>query len=170
MISVFMQNWEDGNDDEYCSIRKIRATRSPLPISSGIDIEIVNFASEQGPGVQVFPRQYSAGRTPNPRRAVCNAEIKFRRFSIITRRSGADCIATWSLRAQAGAGMVGTICRKPWMPARTRVISSIAWSQAPQLSKAIFSARRAAQTEVRKLAEQAHYQLCQEDSWHLLYR
>ena len=37
---VFMQNWEDDDNDEYCSINKTPLMPLPLPISIGIDIDI----------------------------------------------------------------------------------------------------------------------------------
>ena len=46
VIGVFMQNWEDDNDDEYCSIKEDSRDAIAVADIVGIDIEIVNFASE----------------------------------------------------------------------------------------------------------------------------
>ena len=67
VIGLFMKNWEDDDDTEYCSSRQdfIDATAAADVI--GIDIEAVNFAKEYKERVFAdFLRDYSAGRTPNP--------------------------------------------------------------------------------------------------------
>ncbi len=44
VVGVFMQNWEDDNDDEYCSIKQDALDAMSVADRLGIDIEIVNFA------------------------------------------------------------------------------------------------------------------------------
>lgn len=94
VVGLFMKNWEDDDDSEYCSSRQdfIDATAAADVI--GIDIEAVNFAKEYKERVFAdFLREYSAGRTPNPD-VLCNAEIKFRAFLDHAMAMGADWIAT----------------------------------------------------------------------------
>ncbi|MBV8679260.1 MAG: tRNA 2-thiouridine(34) synthase MnmA, partial [Aquitalea sp.] len=94
VIGVFMQNWEDDNDDEYCSIKQDALDAMSVADIVGIDMEIVNFAKEYKDRVfSYFLKEYSAGRTPNPD-VLCNAEIKFKAFLDYALELGADCIAT----------------------------------------------------------------------------
>ena len=94
VIGVFMQNWEDDNDDQYCSIKQDALDALSVADIVGIDMEIVNFAGEYKDRVfKYFLDEYSAGRTPNPD-VLCNAEIKFKAFLDYAISLGADCIAT----------------------------------------------------------------------------
>lgn len=91
---VFMQNWEDDNDDEYCSIKEDALDALAVADILGIDLDIVNFAHEYKDRVfAYFLQEYRAGRTPNPD-VLCNAEIKFKSFLDDALRHGADTIAT----------------------------------------------------------------------------
>ncbi len=94
VLGVFMQNWEDDNDSEYCSIKEDAADAIAVADLVGIDIELVNFAKEYKDRVfQYFLTEYSAGRTPNPD-VLCNAEIKFKAFLDYAIGLGAERIAT----------------------------------------------------------------------------
>ncbi|MDO5686523.1 MAG: tRNA 2-thiouridine(34) synthase MnmA [Neisseria sp.] len=91
---VFMQNWEDDDDDEYCSIKTDALDAIAVADLLGIDIDIVNFAGEYKDRVfAYFLREYQAGRTPNPD-VLCNAEIKFKCFLDHAVQHGAEAIAT----------------------------------------------------------------------------
>jgi len=80
VIGIFMKNWEDDDDDEYCSSRQDWLDAASVADVIGIDVEAVNFAAEYRERVFAdFLREYSAGRTPNPD-VLCNAEIKFKAF------------------------------------------------------------------------------------------
>lgn len=46
VIGVFMQNWEDDNTDDYCSIKQDALDAMAVADVLGIDMEVVNFASE----------------------------------------------------------------------------------------------------------------------------
>lgn len=94
VTGLFMKNWEDDDDSEYCSSRQDFIDASSVADVIGIDIEAVNFAKEYKERVfSNFLREYSAGRTPNPD-VLCNAEIKFRAFLDHAMAMGADLIAT----------------------------------------------------------------------------
>src|SRR5450759_1353053 len=94
VIGVFMKNWEDDDDDEYCSTRQDLIDAVSVADRIGIDIEAVNFATEYKDRVFAeFLREYQAGRTPNPD-VLCNAEIKFKAFLDHALKLGADRIAT----------------------------------------------------------------------------
>jgi len=94
VIGLFMKNWEDDDDSEYCSSRQDWLDAASVADRIGIDIEAVNFAAEYKDRVfSEFLREYAAGRTPNPD-ILCNAEIKFKAFLDYAMSMGAECIAT----------------------------------------------------------------------------
>lgn len=94
VVGLFMKNWEDDDDSEYCSSRQDWLDAASVADVVGVDIEAVNFAAEYKDRVFAeFLREYSAGRTPNPD-VLCNAEIKFKAFLDHAMGLGADYIAT----------------------------------------------------------------------------
>jgi tRNA-specific 2-thiouridylase len=94
VVGLFMKNWEDDDDSEYCSSRQDWLDAASVADRIGIDIEAVNFAAEYKDRVFAeFLREYAAGRTPNPD-VLCNAEIKFKAFLDHAMQLGADRIAT----------------------------------------------------------------------------
>ncbi len=94
VVGLFMKNWEDDDDDEYCSTRQDWLDAASVADVIGIDLEAVNFAAEYKDRVFAeFLREYAAGRTPNPD-VLCNAEIKFKAFLDHAGRLGAARIAT----------------------------------------------------------------------------
>ncbi|WP_434777785.1 tRNA 2-thiouridine(34) synthase MnmA [Neisseria sp. Ec49-e6-T10] len=94
VLGVFMQNWEDDNNDEYCSIKQDALDAMAVADILNIDIDIVNFASEYKDKVfAYFLQEYQAGRTPNPD-VLCNAEIKFKCFLEYALSKDAEVIAT----------------------------------------------------------------------------
>ena len=94
VVGLFMKNWEDDDDDAYCSSRQDLLDAAAVADLIGIELEHVNFAAEYKDRVFAgFLREYSAGRTPNPD-VLCNAEIKFKAFLDHSIRLGASRIAT----------------------------------------------------------------------------
>src|SRR5215475_4562878 len=94
VVGIFMKNWEDDDDDEYCSTRQDLIDAAAAADVIGIELDAVNFAAEYRERVFAdFLREYSAGRTPNPD-VLCNAEIKFKAFLDHAMRLGARHIAT----------------------------------------------------------------------------
>jgi tRNA-specific 2-thiouridylase len=94
VVGLFMKNWEDDDDDEYCSTREDLVDVASVADVIGIQLEVVNFSGEYRERVfSEFLREYSAGRTPNPD-VLCNAEIKFRAFLDHALAMGAQRIAT----------------------------------------------------------------------------
>jgi tRNA-specific 2-thiouridylase len=94
VIGIFMKNWEDDDDDEYCSTKQDFIDAAAVADVIGIEIEHVNFAADYKDRVFAeFLREYQAGRTPNPD-ILCNAEIKFKAFLDHAFALGADKIAT----------------------------------------------------------------------------
>jgi tRNA-specific 2-thiouridylase len=94
VVGLFMKNWEDDDDGEYCSTRVDLVDAVSVADTIGIEVEAVNFAAEYRERVFAsFLAEYRAGRTPNPD-VLCNAEIKFRAFLDHAMALGAACIAT----------------------------------------------------------------------------
>jgi len=94
VVGLFMKNWEDDDDDEYCSTREDLVDAVAAAERIGIEIDAVNFAREYRDRVFAsFLAEYRAGRTPNPD-VLCNAEIKFRAFLDHAMALGAERIAT----------------------------------------------------------------------------
>ena len=94
VIGLFMKNWEDDDDEEYCSSRQDLLDAVSVADRIGIEIEAVNFSADYKERVfSEFLREYRAGRTPNPD-VLCNAEIKFRSFLDHAVAMGAERIAT----------------------------------------------------------------------------
>ena len=94
VIGLFMKNWEDDDDDEYCSTREDLVDAAAAADVVGAEFEAVNFAAEYRDRVFAdFLNAYAAGRTPNPD-VLCNAEIKFKAFLDHAVELGADKIAT----------------------------------------------------------------------------
>ena len=94
VVGLFMKNWEDDDDDAYCSTRQDLIDCAAVADVIGIELEAVNFAAEYKERVfSAFLTEYQAGRTPNPD-VLCNAEIKFKAFLDHALALGAGRIAT----------------------------------------------------------------------------
>jgi tRNA-specific 2-thiouridylase len=94
VVGLFMKNWEDDDNDEYCSTRQDLIDAAAAADVIGVELEAVNFSAQYKDRVFAeFLREYSAGRTPNPD-VLCNAEIKFKAFLDHAMRLGASKIAT----------------------------------------------------------------------------
>ena len=91
---LFMKNWEEDDDAEYCAAAEDLADAQSVCDTLGIKLHSINFATEYWDRVfKHFLDEYSAGRTPNPD-ILCNKEIKFRAFLDHALDLGADKIAT----------------------------------------------------------------------------
>ncbi|HEX6828085.1 MAG TPA: tRNA 2-thiouridine(34) synthase MnmA, partial [Burkholderiales bacterium] len=94
VVGLFMKNWEDDDDDQYCSSRQDLIDAASVADIIGIPLEAVNFSAEYRNRVfRHFLEEYRAGRTPNPD-VLCNAEIKFKSFLDHALGLGAERIAT----------------------------------------------------------------------------
>ncbi|MEH6438012.1 tRNA 2-thiouridine(34) synthase MnmA [Massilia sp. DD77] len=151
VIGLFMKNWEDDDDSEYCSTRQDWIDAASVADVVGVDIEAVNFAAEYKDRVFAeFLREYQAGRTPNPD-VLCNAEIKFKAFLDHAMKLGADLIATghYARVRQNGAKFE---LLKALDSTKDQSYFLHRLSQA-QLSKSLFPLGETPKTEVRKIAE-----------------
>src|SRR3954471_2332263 len=160
VVAIFMKNWEEDDDDAYCSSRQDFLDAASVADVIGIDIEHVNFAAEYKDRVFAeFLREYQAGRTPNPD-VLCNAEIKFKAFLDHAIRLGAEKIATGhyarvrgmkSESATGGAGrfelLKGLDETKDQSYFLHRLIQQ-------QLSRTLFPVGELRKTEVRRIAQE----------------
>ncbi|WP_251359974.1 tRNA 2-thiouridine(34) synthase MnmA [Kangiella sp. TOML190] len=91
---LFMKNWEEDDDTEYCTAAEDLADAQAVCDKLGIKLRTINFAAEYWDNVfEYFLQEYRAGRTPNPD-IMCNKEIKFKAFLDYAQLLGADYIAT----------------------------------------------------------------------------
>ncbi len=154
VVGLFMKNWEDDDDDEYCSSRQDWLDAASVADVLGIDLEAVNFAAEYRERVFAsFLAEYSAGRTPNPD-VLCNAEIKFKAFLDHALRLGARHIATGHY---ARVRLVESDGRFELLrgvdPSKDQSYFLHRLSQA-QLAKTLFPVGQLHKTEVRRIAEE----------------
>ncbi len=156
VIGLFMKNWEDDDDSEYCSSRQDWLDAASVADVVGVDIEAVNFAAEYKDRVFAeFLREYLAGRTPNPD-VLCNAEIKFKAFLDHAMSLGADFIATGHYarvrRIETASGMQSQLL-KAIDTSKDQSYFLHRLNQA-QLAKTIFPLGEIKKTEVRKIAKE----------------
>ena len=168
VVGIFMKNWEDDDDDAYCSSNVDFVDAAAVADVIGIELEHVIFAADYKDRVFAeFLREYRAGRTPNPD-VLCNAEIKFKAFLDHAMRLGADHIATGHyarVRQRplatgdgppgAGAPAGGSASRfellKGLDPAKDQSYFLHRLTQA-QLARTLFPVGELRKTEVRRLA------------------
>ncbi len=91
---VFMKNWEDEDDEFYCSSEEDYSDAVQVCDLLDLPIHSVNFSKEYRENVfKYFLEEYKSGRTPNPD-VLCNKEIKFKFFMEYAIKLGAEAIAT----------------------------------------------------------------------------
>ncbi|MDR6887579.1 MULTISPECIES: tRNA 2-thiouridine(34) synthase MnmA [Variovorax] len=154
VVGIFMKNWEDDDDSEYCSSNIDFVDAASVADVLGIEIEHVNFAADYKDRVFAeFLREYKAGRTPNPD-VLCNAEIKFKAFLDHAMRLGAEKIATGHyarVRLNEATGKHELL--KGLDPSKDQSYFLHRLNQA-QLSKTLFPVGELHKTEVRRIAEE----------------
>ena len=154
VVGIFMKNWEDDDDSEYCSSNIDFVDAAAVADVIGIEIEHVNFAADYKDRVFAeFLREYQAGRTPNPD-VLCNAEIKFKAFLDHALRLGADKIATGHYARVREVGGASFELLKGLDPLKDQSYFLHRLTQA-QLARAWFPVGELPKTEVRRIALQA---------------
>lgn len=155
VVGIFMKNWEDDDDDQYCSSNADFVDAAAVADVIGIEIEHVNFAAAYKDRVFAeFLREYQAGRTPNPD-ILCNAEIKFKAFLDHAVALGAERIATGHyarVRCHAVTGLYELL--KGLDPSKDQSYFLHRLNQA-QLSKTWFPVGEIHKSEVRRIAAEA---------------
>ena len=152
VVGIFMKNWEDDDDDEYCSSRQDFLDAAAVADVIGIELEHVNFAAEYKDRVFAeFLREYQAGRTPNPD-VLCNAEIKFKAFLDHAMRLGAEKIATGHYaRVRETEGRFELLKGLDETKDQSYFLHRLTQAQ---LSQALFPVGELRKTEVRRLADE----------------
>ena len=153
VVGLFMKNWEDDDDDEYCSTREDLIDAVSAAERIGIEVEAVNFAAEYRDRVfATFLSEYRAGRTPNPD-VLCNAEIKFRAFLDHAMALGAERIATGHYaRLEERDGR--SVLLKGLDPGKDQSYFLHRLNQA-QLARTLFPVGHLQKSEVRRIAREA---------------
>ena len=155
VVGVFMKNWEDDDDSEYCASNADFVDAAAVADVIGIEIEHVNFAAEYKDRVFAeFLREYRAGRTPNPD-VLCNAEIKFKAFLDHALRLGAGKIATGHYaraRRNPATGLHELLKGLDASKDQSYFLHRLTQAQ---LSQALFPVGELRKSEVRRIAAQA---------------
>ena len=153
VVGLFMKNWEDDDDSDYCSSNVDFVDAAAVADVLGIEIEHVNFAAEYKDRVFAeFLREHEAGRTPNPD-VLCNAEIKFKAFLDHAMRLGASAIATGHYARVRPAADGSFQLLKGLDPAKDQSYFLHRLNQA-QLSRTLFPVGELRKTEVRRIADE----------------
>ena len=153
VVGVFMKNWEDDDDDEYCSSNVDFVDAAAVADVIGIEIEHVNFAADYKDRVfAAFLQEYRAGRTPNPD-VLCNAEIKFKAFLDHAVARGAEAIATghYARVRSTGAGTVELLKGRDPLKDQSYFLHRLTQAQ---LARTLFPVGELPKTEVRRIAEE----------------
>jgi tRNA-specific 2-thiouridylase len=153
VVGLFMKNWEDDDDGEYCSTRQDLIDCASVADVIGIDIEVVNFAAEYKDRVFAeFLREYAAGRTPNPD-VLCNAEIKFRAFLDHAVALGAARIATGHYaKVREAGGRYELLKAEDGSKDQSYFLHRL---NQGQLARTAFPLGELKKTEVRRIAQEA---------------
>ncbi|MFP1822119.1 tRNA 2-thiouridine(34) synthase MnmA [Lonsdalea quercina] len=150
---LFMKNWEEDDDTEYCSAAADLADAQAVCDKLGMVLHTVNFAAEYWDNVfEHFLEEYKAGRTPNPD-ILCNKEIKFKAFlEFAAEDLGAHYIAT------------GHYVRRQDIDGKSRLLRGLDGNKDQsyflytlshqQLAQSLFPVGELEKPEVRKIAEQ----------------
>jgi tRNA-specific 2-thiouridylase len=152
---LFMKNWEEDDDDAYCSAAVDLEDAQQVCATLHIPLHTRNFASEYWERVfQYFLDEYRAGRTPNPD-VLCNKEIKFKTFLDHALAMGAGHIATGHYaRVEWRDGYYRLLKAKDSNKDQTYFLHALGQHQ---LEKAWFPLGELDKAEVRRLARQAGF-------------
>src|SRR5579862_5574109 len=108
---LFMSNWEEDDDDAYCTAARDFQDARAVAAELGIVLHRVEFAAEYRERVfRHFLREQQAGRTPNPD-VLCNREIKFGVALEWAARLGATHFATGHYARLTTAGDGPALCK-----------------------------------------------------------
>ncbi len=149
VIGVFMNNWEETDENGVCSAVDDWADVRDVCDRIGIPYYSVNFAQEYMDRVfRDFLDAYRAGRTPNPD-VLCNREIKFKAFLDLAMQLEAEKMATGHFVRTDTAGHLlrGVDPNKD----QSYFLYMV---HAEQLRKAMFPVGGMTKAEVRRIAEE----------------
>ena len=152
---LFMDNWEDGEDDSYCTAAEDFQDARQVCETLDIPLHKVNFAAKYRERVfRHFLDGYAAGYTPNPD-VLCNSEIKFKAFLEHALRLGAAHIATGHY-ARLASDAAGVRLLKARDPAKDQSYFLHAVPHAA-LQRALFPLGGLLKADTRALAREAGF-------------
>ncbi len=152
---LFMKNWEEDDDEEYCAAAVDLADAQSICDQLNVTLHTVNFSSEYWDNVfQHFLNEYKAGRTPNPD-IICNKEIKFRAFLDYALDLNAEYIATGHYaRCDIAGSSVQLKKSRDTDKDQTYFLHTLNTSQ---LEKVLFPLGEIDKSEVRLLAKENNF-------------
>ncbi len=154
VVGIFMKNWEDDDDSQYCSSNVDFVDAAAVADVLGIEIEHVSFAADYKDRVFAeFLREYQAGRTPNPD-ILCNAEIKFKSFLDHAVAAGASMIATGHYARVRKNGTTGLHELLKGLDSSKDQSYFLHRLTQAQLAKTLFPVGELHKTEVRRIADE----------------
>ncbi len=152
---VFMKNWEDEDDEFYCSSEEDYSDAVQVCDLLDLPLHSVNFSKEYRENVfKYFLTEYKSGRTPNPD-VLCNKEIKFKFFLEYALKLGAEAIATGHYaRIFTSAGGIQLLKGIDKNKDQSYFLHLLGQNE---LSKSIFPLGKMTKTEVRKIAREQNF-------------
>ncbi|XKM12469.1 tRNA 2-thiouridine(34) synthase MnmA [Orbaceae bacterium ac157xtp] len=153
VVGLFMKNWEEDDNESYCSAATDLADAQAVCDKLGIPLLTINFAAEYWDNVfEHFLSEYKAGRTPNPD-ILCNKEIKFKAFlEYATEDLNADFIATGHyVRKRESQGKVELLRGLDNNKDQSYFLYTL---DEKQIGRSLFPVGELEKPEVRKIADQ----------------
>lgn len=157
VVGLFMKNWEEDDNEEYCSAAVDLADAQAVCDKLGIKLLTINFAAEYWDNVfEHFLSEYRAGRTPNPD-ILCNKEIKFKAFLEYAEEDlHADYIATGHYVRKRVTSVEGQLDKVELLRGldKNKDQSYFLYTLSEsQIAKSLFPVGDLEKTEVREIAE-----------------
>ena len=154
VIGLFMKNWDDTDDNGFCTAAEDYEDVARVAEQIGIPYYSVNFEKEYWSRVfEYFLEEYRNGRTPNPD-VMCNKEVKFKAFLDYAMQLGADFVAMGHY-ARVKRDENGNVHLLRGVDANKDQTYFLNQLSQDQLQKSLFPLGHLAKKEVRKIAEQA---------------
>ena len=153
VIGVFMNNWEEKDENGVCTSQQDWADVRDVCDTIGIPYYSVNYAREYMDRVfSHFLSEYKRGRTPNPD-VLCNREIKFAPLLNFAISLGAEKLATGHFAGvEKRDGLFRLLRAKDENKDQTYFLCLISQNQ---LSHAMFPVTNLTKMEIRALAREA---------------
>jgi tRNA-specific 2-thiouridylase len=153
--ALFMKNWEEDDEQEYCSAEVDLKDSTNICGKLDIPLHTRNFSAEYWEKVfSYFLDEYRLGRTPNPD-VICNKEIKFKTFLEHAMEIGASHIATGHYaQIKYSEGRYRLLKARDTNKDQTYFLYAL---NQQQLSKSWFPLGDLTKPEVRKIAEKAGF-------------
>lgn len=154
VVGVFMKNWDDTDENGYCTATEDYKDVAKVAAKIGIPYYSVNFEKEYWDRVfTYFLDEYKKGRTPNPD-VICNNEIKFKAFLDYAISLGADYVATghYAQVERDENGHQHLLRATDSNKDQTYFLSQLS---AEQLDRVMFPLGGMVKTEVRAIAKEA---------------